>query len=110
MVAAAALPELQETDPVRFWVLPFVYVPVAVNCWLLDGASVRFTGVTANETKAGGVTVRVADPLMEAEVAVMVAVPAATAVASPAELMVATPFAEELQVTVLVRLAVVPLL
>jgi hypothetical protein len=66
-------------------------------------------GVTAIETKVGAVTVRTVDPLIVPEVAVIVEAPAATAVASPAELMVAAVVAEEVQVTELVRLAVVPL-
>jgi hypothetical protein len=61
------------------------------------------------EAKVGAVTVRRVDPLMVPEVAVIVEVPAATAVANPAELMVATLVADDVQVAELVRLAVVPL-
>ncbi len=61
------------------------------------------------ESRVGAVTVRTVDPLMVPEVAVMVEVPAATAVANPAALMVAALIAEEVQVAELVRLAVVPL-
>jgi hypothetical protein len=32
IVAVAVVPEAQVTDPVRFCVLPSLYVPVAVNC------------------------------------------------------------------------------
>jgi hypothetical protein len=66
-------------------------------------------GVTAIEAKVGAVTVRRADPLIVPEVAVIVVVPAATEVASPPELMVAALVAEDVQVTELERLAVVPL-
>ena len=66
-------------------------------------------GVTAMETRAGAVTVKTVEPLMVPEVAVIIAVPAATEVANPAELMVATLVAEEVQVAELVRFAVVPL-
>jgi hypothetical protein len=66
-------------------------------------------GVTAMETRAGAVTVRRVDPLIAPEVAVIVVVPAATLVVNPAELMVATLVPVEVQVTELVRLAVVPL-
>jgi hypothetical protein len=66
-------------------------------------------GVTAIETKVGAVTVRSVDPLIVPEVAVIVVVPTAMAVAKPIELMVATFVAEEVQATELVRLAVVPL-
>jgi hypothetical protein len=61
------------------------------------------------ETRAGAVTVKTVEPLMVPEVAVIIAVPAATEVANPAELMVATLVAEEVQVAELVRFAVVPL-
>ena len=65
-------------------------------------------GVTAIETRVGGFTVKEVDPLIVPEVAVIVEVPAATAVANPAALMVATLVSEEVQVTELVRFAVVP--
>jgi hypothetical protein len=32
IVATDVLLELQVTEPVRFWVDPLLYVPVAVNC------------------------------------------------------------------------------
>jgi uncharacterized membrane protein len=66
-------------------------------------------GVTAIETGAGEVTVRRVDPLTVPEVAVIVEVPAAIVLANPVELMVAALGAEEVQVTEVVRLAVVPL-
>ena len=34
MVATPVFEEAQVTEPVRFWVLPSEYVPVAVNCWV----------------------------------------------------------------------------
>ena len=67
-------------------------------------------GVTVSETRVGGLTVSTADPLMEPEVAVIVAMPTATVVATPAALIVAKPAAEEVQATEVVRLDVVPLL
>jgi hypothetical protein len=60
------------------------------------------------DTRVGAVTVRSVDPLIVPEVAVIVEVPAATAVASPAELMVATVVVEEAQATEFVRFAVLP--
>jgi len=66
-------------------------------------------GVTAIETSAGALTVKRVDPLIVPEVAVIVEVPAARLVANPAELIVATLVIEEVQVTELVRFAVVPL-
>jgi hypothetical protein len=66
------------------------------------------TGVTAMDTSVGAVTVNTVDPLIEPEEAVIVEVPAATEVANPAELIVAAPVVEEVQVTEEVRFAVVP--
>jgi len=66
-------------------------------------------GVTAIETRTGGVTVKEVDSLTVPEVAVIVEVPAARLAANPAALMVATLVIEEVQVTELVRFAVVPL-
>jgi hypothetical protein len=66
-------------------------------------------GVTAIETSVGAVTVKTVDPLIVPEVAVIVVVPAAAEVASPAKLMIAILVAEEVQVAEGVRLAVVPL-
>jgi hypothetical protein len=76
---------------------------------------VVFTTTVPNATVVGDKLTVVApvvsrvDPLIVPEVAVIVVVPAATAVANPAELMVAALVIEEVQVTELVRLAVVPL-
>ena len=68
-------------------------------------------GVIAMETNVAGVTVSVVDPEMLPTVAVIVVVPAATAVASPLDpaalLIVATPVLEELQVAEAVRFCVV---
>jgi cysteine synthase len=54
------------------------------------GAIVAVAGVTAIETRGTTVTVRVVVPTMFPEVAVMLVDPAATAVAKPAVLIVAT--------------------
>jgi hypothetical protein len=67
-------------------------------------------GVTAIDVSTAAVTVSVAEPLIVPDVAVMVAVPLATLVAKPPVLAVAIPVAEEVQVAVLVRFEVVPLL
>jgi hypothetical protein len=69
-----------------------------------------FAGVTAMETRTGAVTVRVEDPVTPLVAAAMIDVPLARLVAKPAALMVATAGAEEVQVAVLVRFCVVPLL
>jgi hypothetical protein len=54
-----------------------------VNCCLFPAATDAVVGVTAIEVNAAAVTVNVADPLIVPEVAVIVAVPAATLVAKP---------------------------
>jgi hypothetical protein len=77
---------------------------------VVAGAIVVLFGVTAIETNDGAVVVRTADPLIVPEVAVMVVEPTETAVANPAELMVATLVTVEDQMTELVRLEFVPLL
>ena len=60
-------------------------------------------GVTSMDVRVGAVTVSVAEPEMLPDVALIVVVPAATAVASPDELpIVATSVLDELQVTELV--------
>jgi hypothetical protein len=68
-------------------------------------------GVTAIEVNTAGVTVNVAEPLILPKVAVIVAVPCATLVANPVlALIVATDVFEEVQLAVVVRFCVVPLL
>jgi len=67
--------------------------------------------VTEIEVKTAAVTVKVAEPLIVPDLAVMVAVPAVTPVASPVLFTTdATEVFEEVQVAVLLRFCVVPLL
>src|SRR6185369_13706118 len=112
MVAMAVSEELQVTAVVKSCVLLSEYVPVAVNCWNLPMAMLGFAGVTAMDCKVAGVTVRVVEPEISPDVAVMVVVPAAREVAVPfvpaALLMAALVVSEELQVTVVVRSCVLP--
>jgi hypothetical protein len=67
-------------------------------------------GVTEIEVNTAAVTVKVAEPLIAPEVAVMVVLPGAKLVASPPVLTVAIEIAEEVQVEVEVSVCVVPLL
>ena len=64
------------------------------------------TGVTAMETSAAGVTVKVVEPKIAPNVAVMVTAPWLTELASPLDpdalLIETTPELEELQVTMVV--------
>jgi hypothetical protein len=110
MVAVAGVPEAHVTLVVMFCVVPLLSVPVAVNCRVSPAAIDKVAGVTAMETKVGGVTVRVVEPEMFPEVAVIVVAPAATAVASPAVLIVAAAGVLEFHVALEVRFSVVPLL
>jgi hypothetical protein len=64
--------------------------------------------VIANDTNAGAPTVKVAVPLMLPEAAVIVDCPAASGDAKPELLMLATFAADEVQVTDVVRVCVLP--
>jgi len=57
MVATAGVAESQLAVEVRFLVLPSLYVPVALNCWVVPAVMEGLDGVTAIETSvtAGGV-------------------------------------------------------
>src|SRR5262249_25849017 len=70
-------------------------------------AGVGVAGVPVFDWRAAAVTVRVVVPLTPPRVALMVEVPAATPVANPAALIVATPVADEAQVTCEVKFWVV---
>ena len=100
--------ELQVTPVDRSWLLPSLYVAVAVNCRLIPMPSVRSSGVTVMDTMLGAVTVTLVDwetPANEAETFVD---PAATAVIIPLASIVAVAVEEELQVTRAVRSEVLP--
>jgi hypothetical protein len=62
------------------------------------------------EVTTAGVTASVAEPLIVPDVALIVVVPVARLVAKPTPLMVATVVEEELQLALVVRFCVVPLL
>jgi len=83
-----------------------------VNCLVVPRAILGLAGVIAIETSVAAVTVNVVDPEIAPDVAEMVVEPVATEVANPFEpaalLMVATDDADELHVTVVVRLCVEP--
>jgi len=112
IVAKLVLEELQVAEAVRFCVVLFENVPVAVNCCVDPVVRAEVRGVTAIEINVAGVTVNMVDDDMLPDVAVIVVEPAATGVTSPLEaaalLMVATDVDDELQVTVVVRFCVEP--
>ena len=81
-----------------------------MNCTVVPRTREGLVGVTVIETSVAGVTVRVVEPEIFPDVAVIVVVPAATEVALPfdfaALLMVATDPSEELHVTEVVMFRV----
>jgi hypothetical protein len=108
IVATPEADDAQVTELVRTVVLPFVYVPVATNCCEVPAAIEGLAGVTAIETNAAGVTVRLADPDMVPTLATIEVVPGATEVAKPLT-TVANPGCVELHVTPVGGVWVVPL-
>ena len=101
-VAVAVVEELQVACAVTSRVVPSEYEPEAVNCWVFPAGTLGLSGVTAIEDKVAAVTVRVAVPDLPLKAAVMVAVPAALAVARPLLATVAVGVLDELQVTCVV--------
>ena len=82
-----------------------------MNCWVAPIAKVAVAGVTATEVRvfvtAGGGTLSDALPEKPSMVAVMVAEPAASAEARPAEVTFAMAGLEDVQVADVVTFAVV---
>jgi len=70
-------------------------------------ATVGLPGVTAIDCSVAAVTVSTVEPTTDPEVALIVVVPIATAVASPPVLIVAVPVVPEAHVTMVVRFCVV---
>jgi hypothetical protein len=103
IVAAAVFDDAHVTEDVRSWVVRFVYVPVAVNCWVRPAATLGFAGVTAIETSAAWSTVSVVLPVTDADVAETVVVPTAMVVASPPAAIVAAAVFEDTHVAEDVR-------
>jgi hypothetical protein len=107
-VAADVLDELQTTWVVMLWLVPSEYVPEAANCSVIPAGMLGLAGVTDMEDRSAGGTVRVVFPEILCEVAEMVVLPDATAVASPLPLTVATDVLDEFQVTRVAITWVVP--
>jgi len=106
-VAVDVLDEVQATWEVTSEVVPSENVAVAENCWVAPILMLGLAGVMDMEDRALKVTVRIMLAEVPLKFAVMVAVPLASAVASPLLLMVATDVSEELQVTCEVKSKVV---
>ena len=69
IVAAAVLVELHVTTLVRFWLLPSLKIPIAVNCDVAPVVIEELAGVTTIDTKTGAVTVNPVEPLIGPAVA-----------------------------------------
>ena len=112
MVAVVVVPDAQVAVAVKFCVLLSVKVPVAVKCWVVPNAIDGVAGVTAIETSAAAVTVRVVLPETPFDAAVISVDPLPTVVASPCDpevlLIVATLVVAELHCAVVVMSCVVP--
>jgi hypothetical protein len=76
MLAKFGAEELQVTVGVRFCCVPSLKVPVAVNCCVVPMTMVGLAGVTEIDVRVAVFTVTSVDPLIEPEVAVIVAGPA----------------------------------
>jgi len=111
IVATVGVKDVQVTVEVKIFVVPSVYVPLAINCCFVPRAILGLAGVTAMDTSVAVVTVNVVLPVIAPNVAVMVVMPADNEVASPLEpaalLIVAIAGAEDVQVTDDVRSCVV---
>ena len=104
-VATDVFEEFQVTCVVISRLVPSENVPVAVNCWVTPSGTLGIlgvTGITTIEIKVPEFTVRIVLPETVPKVAVMVAVPPETAVASPLLLTVATSVFDEFQVACVV--------
>jgi hypothetical protein len=106
--ATVVLDELQVTCVVISRVVPSEKVAVAVNCWVIATDMTGLAGVKDMEDWPSEFTVRVVLPETVPEVAVMVTVPVAMAVARPLLSTVATNGLCEFQVTCAVISWVVP--
>jgi hypothetical protein len=107
-VAIVGEDEVHVAEAVRSWVVPSLYVPVALNCWVRPTTTDAETGVTAIETSDAGLrTVRSAEPLIDPDVADTVTTPGDMPVANPwlPPLLLILPTAglDEVQVTDVVR-------
>ena len=98
--------EVQITCVVISWLVPSEYTPVAINCWATPASMVALAGVTDTgdgamvaEVTARVVLPEIVLPLIFPGVAVMVALPVATAVARPLPSTDATDMFDELQAT-----------
>ena len=110
-VVSTVATDEDDEDQVTDWshcVLPSSKFPTAVNSCVVPSAMDGIAGVTEIEIRCAATTVNVEVSVKEPTVAVIVVEPAATVVANPALLMVATVVEEDVQVTPLTRSALEP--
>jgi len=74
-VAIVAADEVQVAEPVKFCVVPLLYVPVAVNCCFSPAGTDGDAGASVIAVNTRAVTVSLAEPWIVPEVAVIVADP-----------------------------------
>jgi len=108
IVRMAGVSVLQSTVVVMSCVLPSVYVPVAVNAWVVPKGSVGIAGVTAIDTNTAGLIVKLVDPVIPFEVALTPVLPTARLVAMPCPFTVAIPESVVVHVTPVVSTSVPP--
>lgn len=111
IVTAAVLDELHTAERVRFWVLPSLKVPVAVNWSLVPLAIVPLAAFTVIDWRVAAAAVTMSVMVLEVIpfcVADMLLDPMATPFARPPLLTVAAAVLDELQVADPVRFCVLP--
>jgi len=108
IVATVATVELQCPACVTSCVVPSVYVPVAVYGCVIPNGIVVAAGLIVIDTSTAAVTVSSVDPLTLPTLAVIVAVPCPTLLASPVLLAVAVETVSDVHVAVLLRSCVLP--
>jgi hypothetical protein len=108
MVATPIVLEVQYPDCVRSWVVPSVYVPVAVNCCGMPTGTLAVGGLMAIETSVAAVTVSTVEPEIVPEVALMVVVPIPVLMTNPVVLIVAVVMVLDAQVAFPVKFCVLP--
>src|ERR1039458_4791067 len=98
----------QVTDELKVCWLPSLMVAIACSWLLLPRGRDNVAGTTFTATATGGVTVRLAFPVIDPEVALIVAAPTTLARAEPAALTLAVAGPDEIHVADCVRFCVLP--
>jgi hypothetical protein len=108
IVAILALEALQVTDAVTSLVELSLNVPAAVNCCVPPTNTVAVDGAIAMDFKTTAFTVKVADPVIELDAALIVVVPEAIPDARPVEEIDAVVPADDVHATDVDKSFVVP--